>query len=84
MLYSDSARVDLLRLSETFLDRAVTGKGLESVEVAVNDTRDAVEQGLGYVVTVYLNAGYSSLPGALSILFGGAGYVALDEIKDAT
>ena len=62
----------------------MTGKGLESVEVAVNDTRDAIEQGLGYVVTVYLNAGYSSLLGQLSIPFGGAGYVALDEIKDAT
>ena len=62
----------------------MTGKGLESVEVAVNATRDAVEQGLGYVVTVYLNIGYSSLPGELSIPFGGSGYVALDEIKDAT
>ena len=84
VLYSDSAREDLIRLFDFLLDRAKTSEDFESAQVAIDVIRDTVERSLSRAPFVYRKAGGSPFFRELVIPFGGAGYVALYEIKDAT
>ena len=84
VLYSDSAREDLIRLFNFLLDRAKTAEDFESAQVAIDAMRDAVERRLSRSPFVYRKAGASPFLRELLIPFGGAGYVALYEIKNAT
>ena len=81
--YSDSAREDLLRLFDFLLDRAKTAEDFDSVQVAIDVIRDTVERSLSRAPFVYRKVGESPFLRELLIPFGGAGYVALYEIKDA-
>jgi len=81
--YSDSAREDLLRLFDFLLDRAKTAEDFDSVQVAIDVIRDTAERSLSRAPFVYRKAGESPFLRELLIPFGGAGYVALYEIKDA-
>ena len=82
--YSDSAREDLLRLFEFLLDRAKTVEDFEAAQLAIDVIRDTVERSLSRAPFVYRKAGDSPFLRELLIPFGGSGYVALYEIKDAT
>lgn len=82
--YIDSAREDLFRLFDYLLERAQTAAGFDSAQLAVDVTRDAVERSLGRAPFVYRKAGDSPFFRELLIPFGGAGYVAMYEIKNAT
>ena len=84
VLYSDSAREDLIRLFDFLLGRAKTAEDFESAQVAIDAMRDAVERRLSRSPFVYRKAGASPFLRELLIPFGGAGYVALYEIKNAT
>ena len=84
VLYSDSARDDLIRLFNFLLDRAKTAEDFESAQVAIDAMRDAVERRLSRSPFVYRKAGASPFLRELLVPFGGAGYVALYEIKNAT
>ena len=84
VLYSDSAREDLIRLFNFLLDRAKTAEDFESAQVAIDAMRDAVERRLSRSPFVYRKAGASPFLRELLVPFGGAGYVALYEIKNAT
>ena len=84
VLYSNSAREDLIRLFDFMLDRAKTAEDFESAQVAIDVIRDTVERSLSRGPFVYRKAGDSPFLRELVIPFGGAGYVALYEIKDAT
>ena len=84
VLYSDSAREDLIRLFDFLLDRAKTAEDFESAQVAIDAMREAVERRLSRSPFVYRKAGASPFLRELLIPFGGAGYVALYEIKNAT
>ena len=84
VLYSDSAREDLIRLFDFLLDRAKTADDFDSAQVAIDVIRDAVERSLSRAPFVYRKAGDSPFLRELVITFGSAGYVALYEIKDAT
>lgn len=81
--YSDSAREDLLRLFDFLLDRAKTAEEFDSAQLAIDVIRDTVERSLSRAPFVYRKAGESPFLRELLIPFGGAGYVALYEIKDA-
>ena len=81
--YSDSARADLLRLFDFLLERAQTAEDFDSAQLAVDLIRDTVERNLSRAPFVYRKAGESPFLRELLIPFGGAGYVALYEIKDA-
>lgn len=81
--YSDSAREDLLRLFDFLLDRAKTAEDFDSVQVAIDVIRDTAERSLSRAPFVCRKAGESPFLRELLIPFGGAGYVALYEIKDA-
>ena len=81
--YSDSAREDLLRLFDFLLERAQTAEDFDSAQLAVDLIRDTVERNLSRAPFVYRKAGESPFLRELLIPFGGAGYVALYEIKDA-
>jgi len=82
--YSDSAREDLLRLFDFLLERAKTAEDFDSAQLAIDVIRDAVGRSLSRAPFVYRKAGDSPFLRELLIPFGGAGYVALYEIKDAT
>ena len=82
--YSDSAREDLLRLFDFLLDRAKTTEDFDSAQLAIDVIRDTVERSLSRAPFVYRKAGDGPFLRELLIPFGGAGYVALYEIKDAT
>jgi plasmid stabilization system protein ParE len=82
--YSESAREDLLRLFDFLLDRARTAEQFDAAQLAIDAIRDAVERSLSRAPFVYRKAGDSPFLRELLISFGGAGYVALYEIKDAT
>ena len=84
VLYSDSAREDLIRLFDFLLDRAKTAEDFESAQVAIDVIRDAVERSLSHAPFAYRKAGDSPFLRELLIPVGGAGYVAQYEIKDAT
>ena len=84
VLYSDSARADLIRLFDFLLDRAKSFEDFESAQVAIDVLRDTVERSLSRAPLVYRKAGDSPFLRELVIPFGGTGYVALYEIKDAT
>ena len=84
VLYSDSARADLIRLFDFLLDQAKTSEDFESAQVAIDVLRDTVERSLSRAPFVYRKAGNSPFLRELVIPFGGAGYVALYEIKDAS
>ena len=84
VLYSNSARADLIRLFDFMLDRAKTAENFESAQVAIDVLRDTVERSLSRAPFVYRKAGNSPFLRELVIPFGGAGYVALYEIKDAS
>lgn len=81
--YSNSAREDLLRLFDFLLDRAKTTEDFDSAQLAIDVIRDTVERSLSRAPFVYRKAGESPFLRELLIPFGGAGYVALYEIKDA-
>ena len=81
--YSDSAREDLLRLFDFLLYRAKTAEDFDSAQLAIDVIRDTVERSLSRAPFVYRKAGESPFLRELLIPFGGAGYVALYEIKDA-
>ena len=81
--YSDSAREDLLRLFDFLLDRAKTTEDFDSAQLVIDVIRDTVERSLSRAPFVYRKAGESPFLRELLIPFGGAGYVALYEIKDA-
>lgn len=81
--YSDSAREDLLELFDFLLDIAETAEDFASAQLAVDVIRDTVERSLSRAPFVYRKAGDSPFLRELVIPFGGAGYVALYEIKDA-
>ena len=81
--YSDSAREDLLRLFDFLLDRAKTAEDFDSAQLAIDVIRDTVERSLSRAPFVYRKAGESPFLRELLIPFGGTGYVALYEIKDA-
>ena len=81
--YSDSARADLLRLFDFLLERAQTAEDFDSAQLAVDLIRDTVERSLSRAPFVYRKAGESPFLRELLIPFGGTGYVALYEIKDA-
>jgi len=82
--YSESARADLLRLFDFLLDRARTAEQFDAAQLAIDAIRDAVERSLSRAPFVYRKAGDSPFLRELLISFGGAGCVALYEIKDAT
>jgi plasmid stabilization system protein ParE len=84
VLYSGSAREDLIRLFDFLLDRAKTAEDFESAQVAIDVIQDTVERSLSRSPFVYRKATDSPFLRELLIPFGGAGYVALYEIKDAT
>ena len=84
VLYSNSARADLIRMFDFILDRAKTAEDFESAQVAIDVLRDTVERSLSRAPFVYRKAGNSPFLRELVIPFGGAGYVALYEIKDAS
>ena len=84
VLYSNSARADLIRMFDFILDRAKTAEDFESAQVAIDVLRDTVERSLSRAPFVYRKAGNSPFLRELVIPFGGAGYVALYEVKDAT
>ena len=81
--YSDSAREHLLRLFDFLLDQAKTTEDFDSAQLAIDVIRDTVERSLSRAPFVYRKAGESPFLRELLIPFGGAGYVALYEIKDA-
>ena len=81
--YSDSAREDLLRLFDFLLDRAKTAEDFDSAQLAIDVIRNTVERSLSRAPFVYRKAGESPFLRELLIPFGGTGYVALYEIKDA-
>lgn len=60
VLYSDSAREDLIRLFDFFLDRAKTSEDFGSAQVAIAVIRDTVERSLSRAPFVYRKAGSSS------------------------
>lgn len=82
--YSDAAQEDLFRLFDFLLDRAETAEDFESAQAAIDVIRDTVERNLSRAPFVYRKAGDSPFLRELLIPVGGAGYVALYEIKDAT
>lgn len=82
--YSGSAREDLLRLFDFLLDRAKTAEDFFSTQLAIDVIRDTVERSLSHAPFAYRKAGDSPFLRELLIPFGGAGYVAQYEIKDAT
>lgn len=84
VLYSGSAREDLIPLFDFLLDRARTAEDFESAQVAIDVIRETVEQSLRRAPFAYRKAGDSPFLRELLIPVGGAGYVALYEIKDAT
>jgi plasmid stabilization system protein ParE len=84
VLYTDSARADLIRLFDFLLDRAKTAEDFALAQVAIDALRDTVERSLSRAPFVYRKAGDSPFLRELVITFGGAGYVALYEIQDAT
>lgn len=84
VLYAEAAREDLLRLFEFLLDRARTAEDFAAAQVAVDAIRDTVERSLSRTPFGYRKAGDSPFLRELLIPFGGAGYVALYEIRDAT
>ena len=81
--YSDSAREDLLRLFDFLLDRAKTAEDFDRAQVAIDVIRDTVERSLSRAPFAYRKAGHSPFIRELLIPFGGSGYVALYEIKNA-
>jgi len=81
--YSDSARDDLLRLSDLLLERARTAEDLDAAQAAIDAIQDAVERNLSRSPFVYRKAADSPFLRELMISFGGTGYVALYEIEDA-
>lgn len=81
--YCDPAREDLLRLFDFLLDRAKTAEDFDAAQAAVNAIRDIVERSLNRAPFVYRKAGDSPFLRELLTPFGGAGFVALYEIKDA-
>ena len=84
VLYSDSAREDLIRLFDFLLDLAKTAEDFDSAQLAIDVIRDTVERSLSRAPFIYRKTGDSPFLRELLISFGCAGYVALYEIKDAT
>ena len=82
--YAESARDDLLRLFDFLLDRARTAEDFDSAQSAIDVIRGAVERSLSRAPFAYRKAGNSPFLRELLIPFGGAGYVALYEIKDVS
>ena len=80
--YSASARDDLKRLYGHLLERSTTIEDLALAERALDAVVNAV-QGLSRSPFICRKAGASPFLRELLIPFGGAGYVALYEIKDA-
>lgn len=81
--YSGTAREDLLRLFDFLLDRAKTADDFDSAQSAIDVIRDTVQRSLSRTPFVYRKVGSSPFLRELLIPFGGAGYVALYEIKNA-
>ena len=84
VLYSGSAREDLIWLFDFLLDRAETAEDFGLAQVAIDVIQDTVQRSLSRTPFVYRKAGDSPFLRELLISFGDAGYVALYEIKDAT
>ena len=84
VFYSDPAREDLIRLFDFLLDRAKVSQDFGSAQAAIDVIRDTVERSLRRAPFAYRKAGGNPFLRKLLISFGGAGYVALYEIKDAT
>lgn len=84
VLYSSSAREDLIQLFDFLLDRARTAEEFQSAQLALGVIADTVERSLSRAPFVYRKAADSPFFRELLIPFGGTGYVALYEIKDAT
>ncbi len=82
--YTNAARDDLLRLFDFLLARAQTKEDFESAQMAIDAIRDTVERSLSRAPFIFRKAGDSPFLRELMIPFGGAGYVALYEIKDAS
>jgi len=83
VLYAGSARDDLIRLFDFLLDRAEFPEDFESAQAAIDVIRDTVERSLSRAPFAYRKAGDSPFLRELLIPFGGSGYVALYEVKDA-
>ncbi len=83
VLYSDAPREDLLRLFDFLLDRCRTAEDFDAAQRAIDAIREAVERNLSRTPFVYRKAADSPFLRELLITFGGTGYVALYEIKDA-
>ena len=83
VLYAGSARDDLIRLFDFLLDRAEIPEDFESAQAAIDVIRDTVERSLSRAPFAYRKAGDSPFLRELLIPFGGSGYVALYEVKDA-
>lgn len=84
VLYASVAREDLIRLFDFLLDRARTAEDFDSAQAAIDVIRDSVERNLSRAPFVYRKAGDSPFLRELLIPCGGAGYVALYEIKNST
>ena len=81
--YSGSAREDLFRLFDVLLERAQTAEDLDSAQLTVDLSQDAVERSLSRTPFVYRKAGDSPLLRELHTPFCSADYLALYEIEDA-
>jgi len=82
--YSAQAREDLKRLYSHLIERAETVDDLELAERACEAIVSAVEHNLSRWPFIYRKADSSPFLRELLIPFGGAGYVALFEIEDAS
>lgn len=82
VVYSDTARADLVRLYGYLVDRATTVEDLALAERALDTITSAVDR-LSESPFIYRKAGPGPFLREMVIPFGAAGFVALFEIEDA-
>lgn len=82
VVYSATARADLVRLYGFLVDRAATAEDLALAERALGTATSAVDR-LSDSPFIYRKAGSSPFLRELVIPFGAAGFVALFEIEDS-
>lgn len=83
--YTAAAREDLIRLFDYLLERALNAEDFDAAQAAIDSIRGTIEDHLGRTPFLYRKAGQDNpFVRELVIPFGGAGYVALYEIEDAT
>ena len=81
--FSVEAEADLDRLFDYLLDRAQVAEDLELAQAAIDAIRVAALKQLAVTPYSFRKIGQSPTRRELIIPFGGTGYVALFEIRDA-